>query len=119
LKEAAQGGIMVRFDAENWIKVGLLSPNQYSPQLGVVVAQRGSSDWSAVDLPSDIERLWFKIRRRGDDFIIWYSTSDENFKQIRMCHFSKAEKTMKIGAYACSPREEDFECVLEDIDIRN
>ena len=119
IKESAQGGIMARFDAKNWIKAGLLSPNQYNLQLGIVVANQGSSDWSIVDLPNDTERLWLKIRRRGNDFIVWYGLSEEDLKQVRMCHLSKIEKPMKIGAYACSPKEESFECILEDIDIRN
>ena len=118
IKDSAQCGIMVRSDVQNWIKAGLLSQNPYKPQIGVVVAALGSSDWSIVDLPNTCKDLWFKLRRRGKDFVIWYSLDGQDFKQIRMIHLSKALPAIDVGAYTCSPKEERFECLLEQIEIR-
>jgi len=117
VKDSAQCGIMVRQDNLNWIKLGLLSPDVSSPQIGVVVSKQGSSDWSVTALPVDVQNLWFKIRRRGNDFILFYSLNGNKYTQIRMLHLSQAAKDMTIGAYACSPKEQSFDCILEDIVI--
>ena len=117
VKDSAQCGAMIRSDHQNWIKAGLLSQNPYNPQLGVVVASQGASDWSMIDLPKECKDLWVKIRRRGKDFIVWYAVDGENFKQIRMVHLSKTLPATDVGAYACSPKDEPFECLLEQIEI--
>lgn len=118
IKDSAQCGIMVRSDAANWIKAGLLSPNPYHPQIGVVVANQGASDWSVTDIPEGTKDLWFQIKRRGRDFVVFYSLDGEKFNQIRMAHLPKTANETKAGAYACSPKNESFECVLEQIDIQ-
>ena len=118
IRDSAQCGIMVRSDVQNWIKAGLLSQNPYHPQIGVVVAASGASDWSIVELPRTCRDLWFKLRRRGKDFVVWYGLDDQNFKQIRLIHLSKALPTIDAGAYACSPKEETFECLLEQIEFK-
>lgn len=119
IKDSAQCGIMVRSDAANWIKVGLLSPNPYKPQIGVVVANQGASDWSSVSLPEDVSDLWFQIRRRNKDFVVFYSLDGKIFSQIRMTHLPKVDEIIKAGAYVCSPKEETFECILEEIGIQS
>lgn len=119
IKDSAQCGLMVRSDQQNWIKVGLLSPNPLYPQLGVVAANQGASDWSVVDLPPAVNELWFKIRRRGCDFVIYYSLDGANYVQIRMLHLPKTANVMAAGAYACSPKNESFECVLEEIELQD
>jgi len=117
IKDSAQCGIMIRSDVKNWIKAGLLSQNPYNPQIGVVVAAEGASDWSIVELPGTCKELWFKLRRRGKDFIVWYALDGQDFKRIRVVHLSKALPAADIGAYACSPKEETFECLLEQIEV--
>lgn len=118
IKDSAQCGIMARSDAQNWLKAGILSPNPTKPQLGVVVSNQGSSDWSVIDLPTSVKDIWLKIRRRGNDFIVCYSLDGQTFNQIRMLHLPKILRVIDIGAYACSPKDESFECILEDIDIK-
>lgn len=117
IKENAQCGLMVRSNAANWIKAGLYSTNVDSPQIGVVSANHGSSDWSLVDLPVDCRKIWLRLRRRGKDFVVWYSLDGSAFKQIRLSHLPKAETLMDIGAFACSPGDESFEAIFQEIDI--
>ena len=117
IKDSAQCGIMVRFNELNWVKVGLLSSNPYNPQIGVVVSNNGSCDWSINKIDSDKLSIWFKLRRKGRDFIVFYSIDGIVFEQIRMIHFAKASSFAKVGAYACSPKNESFECVLEELEV--
>ena len=118
IKANAQCGLMARSDKQNWIKAGLYSPQVDIPQLGVVSANQGSSDWSGVYLPQDSRKLWLRLRRRGKDFVIYYSLDGDAFKQIRMLHLSKAANILDIGAYGCAPGSESFEFVLQEIDIK-
>lgn len=115
IKNSAQCGLMFRSDAQNWIKAGLLSPNLVAPQLGIISANQGSCDWSATDLPLDCHTLWLRLSRRGKDFVIMYSLTGDNFRQVRMLHLPKVSDIAAVGAYACSPGEDSFECVWEEI----
>ncbi|MBE6454010.1 MAG: DUF1349 domain-containing protein [Alphaproteobacteria bacterium] len=119
IKDSAQCGIMIRYDSATWIKVGILSPNPYKPQIGTVVANNGSSDWSVVELPEKIKSIWYRIRRHNNDFIIFYSLDGIKYTQIRMLHLSKVSDNVNAGAYVCSPKNDTFECVLEDIDVQD
>lgn len=118
IRDSAQCGAMVRLDENNWIKVGLLSPNIYNAQIGVVVAQKGSSDWSMIQIPADCHSLWFKIKRCGKDFVVYYSLDGEKYFMLRVIHMPEAIKKMTAGAYACSPKKEMFECVLEELVLK-
>lgn len=111
-----QCGLMVRFDNQNWGKVGFLSPNIATPQLGCVVTVSGYSDWSAHNLPSMIKEIWYKVLRRKDDFIFLYSLDGEKFMQLRLFHLGNFGGDIKAGAYCCSPQNHKFECVLKSID---
>lgn len=117
--DSAQCGAMVRVDEHNWIKIGLLSSNIYNPQIGEVVAIQGSSDWSITNINSSFKTVWFKIKRCEQDFVLSYSLDGKTFHITRIIHMSKARDVLKIGAYACSPKETPFECVLEEISISN
>ena len=119
IKASAQCGIMIRSDNLNWIKAGLYSPDSNLPQLGVVSANQGSSDWSVIELPTDCRKIWLRLRRRGKDFVIWYSQDGERFKQIRMLHLPKSDNIISAGAYTCSPGNESFEFVLQEISIQS
>lgn len=118
IKDSAQCGVMARIDEHNWIKSGLLSPNIYRPQIGVIVANRGASDWSMTDIPVSLHAIWFKLKRCGKDFVCYYSIDGKNYHTIRMAHLSLATDAIKVGAYVCSPKGETFECVLEEINLK-
>lgn len=118
IKDSAQCGLIIRSDAYNWIKVGLLSPNPYCPQIGVVVSHQGYSDWSIVDFSKNINELYFRIKRRNNDFIVFYSQDGKSFHQIRMLHLPKISQTVFIGAYICSPKDERFEGILKEVDVQ-
>ena len=116
--KSAQCGIMIRLDERNWIKIGLLPPNAYKPQIGVIVANKGSCDWSIVDLPEKINTLWFRLKKCGHDFVAYLSTDGQKYQVVRMTHLSFEGDELKAGAYVCSPQEESFECVLEELNLQ-
>ena len=118
IKASAQCGVMVYANDKNWIRIGLLSANPFNPQIGCVVANNGSSDWSSFDLQNNVDELWFKIIRKSNDFALFFSYDGQRFNQIRLLHHSNFAKDAYAGAFASSPREDSFCCVMEDIDIK-
>jgi hypothetical protein len=116
IQSSAQCGIMIRDNSANWIKLGLLSYGS-RPQLGAVVAREGICDWSVHDLPNNTVSFYLKIKRQASNFLLFYSLDGQNFAQIRLLALPKAPRVLNIGAYACSPKPESFECILEDISV--
>lgn len=112
-----QCGLMVRIDSRNWAKIGLLSPNISVPQIGCVITAEGTSDWSSHYLPSMLSECWFKVVRRGGDFLFFYSTDGEKYIQCRLFHLEKAASDIKAGAYCCAPQNHNFECILQNINM--
>lgn len=116
-KEASQCGLMIKSDAKNWIKTGILPISDDNAQIGVVVANNGACDWSIIDLKENTQTIYFKIKRKGANFIVFYSLDDKEYKQIRLINHLHIRQVIDTGAYACSPKNESFDCILEEIEI--
>ena len=114
---SAQCGLLVSSDPKNWIKVGVLSMTDELPQIGVVTSNNGACDWSSIDLEKNTQTVYFKIKRKGDNFIVFYSPDGNEYKQIRLISHPLMRQIIDAGAYSCSPKKTSFECILEEIDI--
>lgn len=112
-----QCGLMLRIDENNWIKASIMYDNPERPMLGSSVTQNGSSDWAAQDIPQGIQDIFFKLKRLGGDYLIYYSLDGENFKQIRMTTLLNDMEEVKIGAYICAPREDNFEASISLLEV--
>lgn len=112
-----QCGIAVYLDSENWIKASVEYENGVIQHLGSVVTNGGYSDWATVGIPASVKTMWYRLSRREDDFRIECSSDGENFKQMRICHLSKASGKIRFGIYACSPENSSFKAVFTDIKL--
>lgn len=110
-----QCGLMIRVDSLNWAKISFLTTDLQRPQIGCVVCVNGVSDWSMWPLQKIPSDIWFKVSRKGKDFAFSFSVDGFNFTQTRVFSMPLASKKIKSGAYACSPQNRSFECVLEEI----
>ena len=115
---SAQCGLLVSSDPKNWIKAGILSTTNEQPQIGVVVSNNGACDWSIIDLNKDTKTVYFKIKRKIANFIVFYSLDGVEYKQIRLINHLYIRQVIDVGAYACSPKDESFTCILEDVEIK-
>jgi len=129
-----QCGLVIYEDQENWFKVSVESENSEISRLGSVVTNNGYSDWATVDI-EPVNSIWFRLSRRGADFLIESSEDGEIFRQMRIFHMhflgettdkmGKAEPPLKnslpvrFGLYACSPLEASFEAVFTNFKIEN
>jgi regulation of enolase protein 1 (concanavalin A-like superfamily) len=122
-KQFDQCGIIIYLDSDNWFKASIeFENNQYS-RLGSVVTNSGYSDWATVDIKLP-ECIWYRLNRRGPDFLIESSLDGIHFKQMRVFHLHKlgdtttemgkmdpplsAEHNIRFGLYACSPQASSF-----------
>ena len=112
-----QCGLMVRVDAENWIKCSLEYENASFGRLGSVVTNHGHSDWATHDVAATIHEITYRIRRTGAGFLVEQSINGEPFAQMRDTRLHAAEGEIALGVYACSPKRGGFRCVVRELSI--
>ncbi|HGH8103201.1 TPA: DUF1349 domain-containing protein, partial [Vibrio cholerae] len=118
-----QCGLIIYLDNENWFKASIEYENQSFSRLGSVVTNLGYSDWATTDIPLPKE-IWYRLSRRGPDFLIESSFDGLVFNQMRIFHLHRlgettiemgkcnpplpTQKVVSFGVYACSPSESSF-----------
>lgn len=125
-----QCGLVIYLDSENWFKASIEFENRQFSRLGSVVTNNGYSDWATTDiqLPASV---WYRLSRRGPDFLIESSVDGLAFKQMRIFHLHqlgsttadmgaanpplKALKSIRFGVYACSPLESSFNATFSQM----
>jgi regulation of enolase protein 1 (concanavalin A-like superfamily) len=105
-----QCGLILRTNENNWIKASTEYIGEESSKLGSVVTNLGYSDWATQDISSDVQVLWYRISRRGLDFLIEASHDGTIWQQLRICHLHEVKSKIAAGIYACSPLENSFWC---------
>lgn len=131
-KQFDQCGLLIYFDRENWFKAAIEFENKEFSRLGSVVTNLGYSDWASCDI-LQLEYIWYRLSRRGPDFLIESSTNGESFKQMRIFHFYKLgdttpemgkvnlplppEQSVRFGIYACSPLMSSFIAEFSDFKL--
>jgi regulation of enolase protein 1 (concanavalin A-like superfamily) len=112
-----QCGLIVRVDAENWIKLSVEYEDAEWSRLGSVVTNLGYSDWATQDVGSHNQSMWYRISRNGKDFLLEASFDGQNWQQLRVTHLHSAPAETEVGVYACSPVGRDFWCRFDVVEI--
>jgi len=112
-----QCGLIVRVDEENWIKTSTEYEDEQVSRLGSVVTNLGYSDWATQDVPSAHREMWYRISRRGSDFLIESSFDGREWLQMRIAHLHRAPEQLAVGVYACSPIGKAFRCRFSTLEI--
>lgn len=105
-----QCGLMLRADAGTWIKTSTEYENDGVSRLGSVVTNLGFSDWATQDVSSAHQEMWYRISKRGSDFLIESSFDGQDWLQMRIAHLHILPEQLEVGVYACSPIGRDFWC---------
>ena len=132
--QADQCGIIIYIDGENWFKASIEYENQNLSRLGSVVTINGYSDWATTDIPAT-KSIWYRLSRRGPDFLIEQAKDGQNFQQMRIFHLHRlgetteemgkrnpplaAEQFINFGLYACSPLISSFKAKYSNFNIEN
>ncbi len=112
-----QCGVVVYLDSENWLKASIEYENEEFQHLGSVVTNGGYSDWATTEIPAKVKSMYYRLSRRESDFCIECSEDGIKFKQMRICHLSKASGTIRFGIYACSPENSSFTAHFSDFHL--
>jgi uncharacterized protein len=114
-----QAGLMVRADANSWIKTSVEHEAKGAPQLGVVVTNDGYSDWSMQDFTGGPLEVTLRLERRGLDVSVSHHCSrEECWKALRICHWAPPPGTaITAGLYACSPKGTGFKASFLSLEL--
>lgn len=110
-----QCGIMLRQDVNNWFKASVMYENDEQPMLATSLTVDGYSDLATVELPHEIKHVWYRLKKRKGCYIASYSVDGENYTQLRKFYLPHETDEVKVGAYICSPQQEDFTAELHGI----
>jgi regulation of enolase protein 1 (concanavalin A-like superfamily) len=95
-----QAGLLIRADAEQWIKAGVELTDGVL-QLGAVTT-RGVSDWSVAPVPE-----WFgqavvvRASRKGDALTVRARSGDEPWRLVRIAPLPL--EPLRVGLLCCAP----------------
>lgn len=117
-KRFDQCGIILYQDSQNWVKASIEYENQEFNHLGCVVTNLGYSDWSTIEVNSNINTMYYRLSRRDDDFCVQYSFDGIKYSQMRIFHMFNVKDSVNIGIYACSPNESSFEAIFSDFTLK-
>lgn len=111
-----QAGLMLRIDAENYIKTGIeYVDGKYN--LSAVVTHK-TSDWSVITLDKPVDYIWIKAVRRLDAVEIFYSFDDEEYVMMRNCWLQDNTPVM-VGMMAACPDGNGFKAKFEHFQIKH
>lgn len=127
-----QCGVIVYLDSDNWFKASVEFETERLSRLGSVVTNRGYSDWATVDIETP-STMWYRLHRRGPDFLIESSADGQTFEQMRIFHLhalgetsaemgrldppAPAAQSIRFGLYTCSPLASSFEATFENFEL--
>jgi len=127
-----QCGFIIYLNSDNWFKAAIEYENGAFSRLGSVVTNNGYSDWATTDIPTPTS-MWYRLSRRGPDFLIESSHKGVDYKQMRIFHLhclgetsvemgrlnppAPAERPIQFGLYACSPLNSSFEVRFDNIKL--
>jgi regulation of enolase protein 1 (concanavalin A-like superfamily) len=123
-----QSGLVIYLDSDNWCKICVEYENEAFSRLGTVVTNGGYSDWATTDI-APVTEMWYRLSRRGPDFLVESSPDGVDFKQMRIFHLHRlgptspemgklnppapAEFPIRYGLFACSPTQSSFEASFD------
>lgn len=110
-----QCGLMLRHDAENWIKVSIELEEGELARLGSVATNLGFSDWATTDIPASTHAMSYRVSRTGDDVLSEWSEDGRSWRQMRVCHLHAVPASLRIGVYAASPMKGRFSCRIVEM----
>ena len=105
-----QAGLMVRLDAENWMKCGteFFDGKRHAS----VVFTRDFSDWSTMPDLSNTAPIWWRAVRKKDSIETLCSVDGKNFTSVRQGYFVPQVK-VEIGIMCAAPEGSGFEAVFD------
>jgi len=109
-----QAGLMVRIDAENWMRCGteLIDGKRYAS----VVFTRTYSDGSTLPDLSETEAIWWRVVRKNDSIETFCSLDGSKFMSVRMGYFP-TQRTVEVGLMCAAPSGPGFDALFKALKL--
>lgn len=109
-----QAGLMVRIDAQNWVKCG----TEYfdGARHASVVFTREFSDWSTMNDLATSGPVWWKVVRKPDSLETLCSADGKNFTSVRIGYLVPSASA-EVGIMCAAPEGPGFQCVFDDLKL--
>lgn len=111
-----QCGLFIYQDENNWMKSGLEYQSNGYQQLFSVVTNNGFSDWSMFNFDRTTQTMYYRLSRRGSDFLLENSVDGMSFNMMRMFHMFDAQGSVQFGFFASSPGDSSFAAYFSEIE---
>jgi regulation of enolase protein 1 (concanavalin A-like superfamily) len=109
-----QAGLMVRVDAENWLKCGTEFVD--GERHASVVFTRDFSDWSTMkDLSAD-GPVWWRAVRSKDSLETLCSSDGKHFQSVRQGYLVP-NRPAEVGIMCAAPEGGGFECSFDNLKL--
>ncbi len=107
-----QAGLMVRLDAENWVKCGteFFDGRRHAS----VVFTRDFSDWSTMPDLSDTAAVWWRAARKKDSIECSCSIDGKAFTTVRQGYFPPSAKG-DAGIMCAAPEGPGFDASFDHL----
>jgi hypothetical protein len=111
-----QAGLMVRIDAENWMRCGteFIDGRRFAS----VVFTRTFSDGSTLPDLSETEPIWWRIVRKKDSIETLCSLDGAKFTSVRMGYFPP-DRPVEAGLMCAAPSGPGFDAVFKGLKLES
>ncbi len=110
-----QAGLMLRLDAQTWIKAGI----EYvaGQRMLSAVVTRDVSDWSTMPLPGDPDWIHLRLTRIGTAVHVHWAPNPDPaaFRMLRLTWFPAGPA--RVGPMCCSPQRGGFRVRFGSFDL--
>jgi uncharacterized protein len=109
-----QAGLMVRTDAQDWVKCGTEFFD--NARHASVVFTREFSDWSTMNDLATSGPVWWRVVRKLDSLETLCSLDGKNFTSVRMGYLVPST-TADVGIMCAAPEGGGFRCVFDNFKL--
>ncbi len=109
-----QAGVMVRIDAQRWVKAGIeFSDGQ--AMLGSVLTN-GQSDWATGPFAGNPRDFWMRVTVENGCLRVQASADGELWPLVRLAPFPQASSYL-VGPMACTPQRAGLSVIFSDFQL--
>lgn len=111
-----QAGLMIRLDADRWIKTGIEFVDE-SMNFSTVVTN-DTSDWSLIPMgkAADVAAIRARLVRKAATVTTAFRRPDGHWQTARVAGFP-SERLRQVGVMCCSPQRAGFEARFCDFAV--
>jgi uncharacterized protein len=110
-----QAGLMLRLDAETWVKAGI--EFVAGRRMLSAVVTRDASDWSTMPLPVEADWLRLRLTRIGSAVHVHWAVdaAEPKYRMLRLAFFPSGAGV--VGPMCCSPQRAGFTARFRDFRV--